>query len=90
MLDQRNGALSSKILLVKVVKSSVVPGVRVSYVPKSRYQFYIEFEFNGLFAIPVFQFTVQINPDFARYFSPEDMAQLQVINVDPAVLAKPA
>lgn len=77
------------MLLIKVIKSDVVPDIRVSFVPKSRYQFYIEFEFNGLFAIPVFQFTVQLNPEFKQYFSAEDMAQLQLLELDPATLARP-
>lgn len=47
-----------------------------------------EFEFNGLFSIPVFSFTVQINPDFAKYFNTQDMAQIEVKKVDPALLIK--
>lgn len=79
-------ALCSKLLWVRVIDSSVVPGIRVNYLPKSKYQFLTEFEFNGLFSIPVFTFSVQINPDYAKYFSKEDMAQIEVKKIDPALL----
>ena len=65
-----------------------MPGVKVSYVPKSKYQFYIEFEFHGAFAIPVYVFTVQINPEFSQYFSEADMSQVIEVNMDPALLSK--
>lgn len=77
-----------KLLWVRVISSSVVPGVRVNYLPKSQYQFLTEFDFNGLFAIPVFTISIQINPDFAQYFSEADLAQIEVKAIDPAVLAK--
>lgn len=89
-IADNEGALCHKMLLIKVTKSSVVPGVRVSFIPRSRFQFLIEFDFNGLFAIPVFQFSVQINPEMKQYFSAEDMAQLQLVTIDPALLAKPS
>ena len=60
----------------------------MSYIPKSTYQFFIEFDFHGTFSIPVFTFSVQINPDYASYFSSEDLAQLKVLRVDPSVLKK--
>lgn len=89
-IADNEGVLCHKVLLVKVIKSSVVPGVRVSFIPKSRFQFLVEFDFNGLFAIPVFHFSVQINPEMREYFTAEDMAQIQIVNVDPALLAKPS
>ncbi len=58
-----------KILWVRVVSSAVVPGVKVNFLPKSQYQFLAEFDFNGIFAIPVFTISIQINPDFLQYFS---------------------
>ena len=65
-----------KLLWVRVISSKVVPGVRVNYLPKSQYQFMAEFDFNGLFAIPVFTISIQINPDFAKYFTDADLAQI--------------
>ena len=56
--------------------------------PKSKYQFLTEFDFNGLFSIPVFTISVQINPDFAQYFTQADLAQIEVKTIDPAVLIK--
>lgn len=60
--------------------------MRINYLPKSKYQFLAEFEFNGLFAIPVFSVSIQINPDYAKYFSESDMAQIEIKRIDPAVL----
>ena len=45
-----------------MIDSQIVPGVRVKYLPKTKYQFLVEFEFHGLFAIPIFKIGVQINP----------------------------
>lgn len=66
----------------------MIPGVRVNYLPKSKYQFLTEFDFNGLFSIPVFTISIQINPDFAEYFSESDLAQIEVKTIDPSVLKK--
>lgn len=76
-----------KLLWVRVISSIIVPGVRVNYLPKTQYQFMVEFDFNGVFAIPVFTISVQINPDFAKYFSEADLAQIEVKAIDPSVLA---
>ena len=87
-LTDNECAQCNKLLWVKVIKSDIIPGVRVSYLPKSTYQFFIEFEFHGTFSIPVFTFSIQINPDYKQYFSTEDLAQIKVLTVDPAVLKK--
>lgn len=87
-LTANDCALCSKLLWVRVISSDVIPGVRVNYLPKSKYQFMTEFDFNGLFSIPVFTVSIQINPDFAKYFTDADLAQIQVKTIDPAVLAK--
>lgn len=87
-LTDNECATCNKILWIKVIRSDIIPGVRVSYVPKSTYQFYIEFDFHGTFSIPVFTFSIQINPDYQSFFSQEDMAQIKVLTVDPAVLKK--
>jgi len=47
-----------------------------------------EFEFNGMMAIPVFKISIQINPEFASYFKPADMAQIEIKKIDPATLAR--
>ncbi len=73
---------------MKVISSAIVPTVQLNYIPKSQYQFYCTFDFYGLFAIPIFTISIQINPEFAKYFSAADMAQIQVKQIDPALLAK--
>jgi hypothetical protein len=75
------------LLWVRVIRSDIVPGVRVNYMPKSRYQFLVEFEFHGTFSIPTFSIAVQINPEYAKHFSRRDMTQIQIKMVDPSVLA---
>ncbi len=75
------------LLWVRVIKSDIVPGVRVNYMPKSKYQFLVEFEFHGTFSIPTFNIAVQINPEYAKYFNRRDMTQIQIKRIDPAVLA---
>lgn len=75
------------LLWVRVIKSDIVPGVRVNYLPKSKYQFLVEFEFHGTFSIPTFNIAVQINPEYAKYFNRKDMAQIQIKTIDPSVLA---
>ena len=39
-------------------------------------------------AIPVFSISIQINPDFAKFFNAADMAQIEVKRIDPAVLKR--
>jgi len=50
------------LLWIRVIKSDIIPGVRVLYLPKSRFQFLAEFDFQGTFSIPNFNIAVQINP----------------------------
>jgi hypothetical protein len=47
----------------------------------------ITFTFSGIFAIPDFVYSVQINPKYEKYFSVEDMSQKLIIPVNPADLA---
>lgn len=62
--------------------------MRVNFIPRSKFQFLIEFDFHGTIAVPNFTFTIQINPRYERYFSREDMSQIEIITVDPALLAR--
>ena len=78
----------SKLFLIKVTKSDIVPGVKVEYIPKSQFQFLIEFDFHGIIAIPAFTFTIQINPKYAKYFTNEDLDQIEILHINPALLAK--
>ncbi len=47
----------------------------------------MSFTFSGIFAIPDFVYSVQINPKYEKFFTAEDMAQRLVIPVVPADLA---
>ena len=75
------------LLWIKVIKSDIVPGVSVEYIPNSKYQFLVEFNFFSTSAIPVFTFTIQLNPKFRSFFSQQDMDQVEIVNIDPAILA---
>ena len=78
-----------EILDVKVKESLVKAlGVKVSYVPNSKYQFLIEFNFGSAFVTSVFTFVVQINRDFDGCFSESDMNQQITWYVDPAKLVQ--
>jgi len=76
-----------QLLWVRVIRSDIVPGVSVSYLPKSQYQFLVQFDFHGTFSIPLFSISVQINPRFAKYFTASDLAQIQISTIDPSLLA---
>ena len=87
-LTKNDCAECSKLLWARVIDSEVVPGVRIKYLPGSKYQFLAEFEFHGLFAIPLFAVSFQINPDYSKYFSEADMAQIKIKKIDPALLKR--
>lgn len=87
-LTKNDCAECSKLIWARVIDSEVVPGVRIKYLPGSKYQFLAEFEFHGLFAIPLFSVSFQINPDFRKYFSEADMAQIKIKTIDPALLVR--
>jgi len=76
------------LLWVRVIRSDIVPGVRINFLPASRFQFLVELEFHGTFSIPSFTIAVQINPQYAKYFNMKDMAQIQIKTIDPALLAR--
>jgi hypothetical protein len=76
-----------QLLWVRVIRSDIVPAVSVQYLPKSQYQFLVQFDFHGTFSIPLFTISVQINPQFAKYFNSNDLAQIQIATIDPSLLA---
>ncbi len=57
------------ILMVKLVSYTILPSVDVSYIPTTRFKYSITFTFNGIFAIPDFVFSVQINPKYEKFFT---------------------
>jgi hypothetical protein len=74
--------------LVSIIQAQVIPSFRVNFLPTTQFKFLIEFDFQGIFGIPPFTFTLRINPEYAKYFSTTDMAQQLQLTVDPAVLAR--
>jgi hypothetical protein len=74
--------ICDQLLLVKIVSSFPSATASVSFVTNSQYWFLITFDFTGADFIPTFQFTVQINPIYATYFTSADMAQKLVSSID--------
>jgi hypothetical protein len=78
-----NCAICDTLLRVNIVSSFSSASATVSYITNSQYWFLITFDFTGAAFIPTFQFTVQINPIHANYFSSADMAQRLVSAISP-------
>jgi hypothetical protein len=71
------------LLLVKVLAQGVTITTAVSYVLNSQYWFIIDFSYPDAGIVPVFQFTVQINPKHAAQFSPADIVQKAYNTINP-------
>jgi hypothetical protein len=85
-----NGCINCKDLLnVTFVSGPMIPSVSVEYVKASQYKFVIRFKWSTTnLANMVFNFTVRLNPQYAPYFSVEDMNQVQFITIDSALLSR--
>lgn len=58
-------SLCSNLFKITVTQAKIIPdSIRVTYIPKSRYQFNIEFKFSDIMTIPIFKFGVQLNPEY--------------------------
>ena len=68
-------AICNELLLVKFTSSSISDTIYAEFVQDSQYWFVINFDFSSLSMIPTFEFTVQINPIHATYFTDADMKQ---------------
>ena len=77
-----------EILDVRVSESLVkAVGVKVSFVPNSKYQFVVEFDFGSAFVTSAFTYIVQINKDFGGdCFTESDLNQQIEWFIDPAKL----
>ena len=62
--------------------------MKVNYIPKSKYQFSIEFKFSDILAIPIFKFGIQLNPEYKQYFTEWDLAQWYDVEVNSVLLSK--
>lgn len=78
-----NCNICDQLLTVNIVSTYSSATASVSYVLNSQYWFLITFDFSGAAFIPSFQFTVQINPIYATYFSSADMAQKLFSAISP-------
>ena len=77
------------LLRVQVIAQGVTISRTVSYVKNSQYWFIIEFNYADLGIVPVFQYTVQINPIYAEYFRLQDLLQKISQIIDPINLPQP-
>ena len=75
-------------MLVSIIQAQVIPSFRVNFLPTTQYKYLIEFDFQGIFAIPPFTFTLRINPQYSKLFSDAENAQLITLTVDTALLAR--
>jgi len=77
------------LLRVQVIANGVTISRTVSYVKNSQYWFIIEFNYADLGIVPVFQYTVQINPIYANYFRLQDLLQKLSQTIDPVNIPPP-
>jgi hypothetical protein len=80
--------ICDSLLLVNMVSTFTAATSSVQYVANSQYWFLVTFDFTGASFIPTFQFTVQINPIYASYFTSADMAQKLVSALSPQTTYK--
>lgn len=70
---------------VSVIESLVPVSVVVNYVPESKYQFFVEYKFDGLFVSSAFKVAIRLNRDFDSCFSADDFNQVLELTIDPSV-----
>jgi len=78
----------ANLLRVLVIANGVTVTSSVSYVRNSQYWFLIKFSFPDVGLTPVFQYTVQFNPAYANYFTPQTMVQRLFQTIDPVNIPK--
>lgn len=71
---------------MRVVESLVPIDVTVNFVPESKYQFFIDYDFKGLFVTSAFRVSIRLNRDYGSCFSPSDFNQVLDVTIDPAFL----
>lgn len=67
--------ICSSLLTVQPSSSFATITATTEFVANSQYWFVIKFSLPAVPFVPSFKFTIQINTQYARYFSAEDMAQ---------------
>ena len=68
---------------MQVIAQGVTVNHKISYVKNSQYWFIIEFDYADTGIVPVFQYTVQINPIQANFFRVQDLLQKLFQTIDP-------
>lgn len=58
----------------------------VSFVPNSKYQFYVEYLFPGITVTSAFKVSIRLNRDYNSCFRSDDYNQVLDVVIDPAVL----
>lgn len=77
-----------KVIKANVVNVNVPVLVTVSYVPFSQWQYYIKFDFQGLYVSSIFKVVIKLNEDYKGCIAAEDYDEQLELTVDPAFLAK--
>ena len=79
-------SICNQLFTVNVASSFAAVTTSIEYITSSQYWFLITFNFAGASFIPSFQFTVQINPIYANYFSAVDMTQKLTSSINPQTI----
>lgn len=67
--------ICKSLLTVQASSSFATITAATDFVTNSQYWFVVKFTLPAVPFIPSFKFTIQIDPQYAKYFSSEDMAQ---------------
>ena len=67
-----------------MISSPVNPLITVIFATGSQYNFAINFNFGSATGLFIFQFAVRINSNYANFFTPKDLQQVQVITINMA------
>lgn len=61
-----------KVIKANVVNVNVPVLVTVNFVPLSQWQFYVKFDFQGLYVSSIFKVVIKLNEDFKGCIDPAD------------------
>ncbi len=81
--------ICNNLLLINTVSSFSNVVATTEYILDSQYWFLTTFTFPSATFIPDFQFTVQINPIYANYFTSADLTQKISVTITQAALNSP-
>ncbi len=81
--------ICNNLLLIKTVSSFSNVVATTEYIVDSQYWFLTTFTFPNAGFIPDFQFTVQINPIYANFFSSADLLQKISVTINQSTISGP-